>query len=299
MTRQWRVLLAGFCSMGLVGCGTVRVSTLDPVIRNYADNARVAYEGGRPEKAAELYARAMERASLIDAPEEAGRNAYNLALCHISMGQPIEAQKWLQQAKLSFGGKPGTSLAKVMVAEAEVARLGGRPEEAVTQAQAALSLGAAPAEKAQAELLLAEMALQQGDMTASEKHYRKALYRVSKETNPSVRARLEAVAAKLIQSSAMKGDAAACLERRANWLKAAGDYSQMGLSLREAGAAYAASGRSAVAFELLARATVSLKSAGQSMQALNSAQQAAKLAQELNDPSHVERAAILLEGMKQ
>lgn len=299
MTRHGRVLLAGVCCVGLAGCGTVRVATLDPVIRNYADNARSAYESGRTEKAAELYARAMERAGLIDSPEEVGRNAYNLALCQIAMGKPAEAQKWLRQAKLSFGNKPGPALAKVMVADAEAARLGGRSVEAVAQAQAALSHGAESAEKIQAELLLAEIALQQGDMKAGEKHYRKALYRVSKETTPPVRARLEGVAAQLIQSSAMKGDAAACLERRANWLKEAGDYTRMGESLKAAGAAYAVTGRAAAAFELLVRGAASLKAAGQTAQALDSAQQAAKLAIVLNKPAYSERAAILLEGMNE
>jgi tetratricopeptide (TPR) repeat protein len=281
-----------------MGCGTTRVSTRDVVIRNYADNARAAYESGRTEQAAELYGRAMDRARLIDAPEEAGRNAYNLALCQIAMRQSAEARKWLRQAKLLLGREPGAAMAKIMVAEAEAARLGGQFVEAIALASAALIQGAESPEIVQAELLLAEMSMDQGEADMGKKHYRKAVYRVSKGTAPSVRARLDAVAARLIQAAVMKGDAAVCLERRANWLKASGDYCRMGESLKEAGDAYAATGRPSEAFDLLVRAAVSLKAAGKNVQALNTAEQAVALAEQFGDPMCVERAAILVEGMK-
>jgi hypothetical protein len=72
----------------------------------------------------------------------------------------------------------------------------------------------------------------------------------------------------------------------------------MGESLKEAGDAYAATGRPSEAFDLLVRAAVSLKAAGKNVQALNTAEQAVALAEQFGDPMCVERAAILVEGMK-
>jgi tetratricopeptide (TPR) repeat protein len=298
MSRHWRHIILGIGCLGLAGCGTPRVSTLDPVLRNDAESARAAYDNGMTAKAAELYERAMARARLMDMPDEAGRNAYNLALCQMRMGRPDEALKWLRQARLLLG-KPGPAMARILVAEAEAARLLGTSAEAVKLAETVLTSGAEPAEKAQAHLLLAELSVGRGDFDAGRRHYRKASRHAAAGVPPAVGARLEGVAARLIQAGVMDGDAAACLERCANRLKETGDFRRMAESLNGAGAAYAATGRSAQAFELYIRAALSLKAAGEPAQALKSAGQAEALAAQIGDRVSRERAAILIEGMKQ
>ncbi|MEI6148545.1 MAG: hypothetical protein WCS01_05575 [bacterium] len=296
MNSRVREIGLFLCCLGLTGCGTPRVSTLDPVIRNYADNARAAYHGGQPDKAAEWYGRAMERARLMDAPEEAGRNAYNLALCRLAMGEPEEAHKLLRQAELLLD-KPGPVMARVLVADAEAARLSGQRATAIKQAESALSHSAERDEIAQAELLMAEVYGDQGDFKAGKGHYLKALRQVSSRTAPLVRARLEAEAVHLIQSGSMDGDVAACLARRADWLKAAGDYRHMAESLKAAGEAYASTDRPEQAFPVLIRASLSLKAAGEGAQALKAAEQAARIARQLGDQDRVDRATILMEGL--
>jgi tetratricopeptide (TPR) repeat protein len=298
MTRLWQRIGIAACCAGLMGCGTPRVSTIDPAIRRDAESARAAYESGQPEKAAKLYERAMARASLVDSPDEAGRNAYNLALCQIRMGQPDEARKWLRQATLLFG-KPGPDMAKVLVAEAEAARLQGQSAEVAKLADAALKNTAEAIDRVQAHLLLAELAISRGDLDAGQVHYRKANRLAVDKASPSIRARLEAVAARLIQAGVMEGNAAACLERRAHQLKGAGDYQGMAESLKAAGEAYAVAGKPAHAFELLIRAASSLKAAGDDTQALKTAEQVGRLAGEIGDRAGRDRAAILIEGMKQ
>ena len=96
----------------------------------------------------------------------------------------------------------------------------------------------------------------------------------------------------------MEGDAAIQLDHRAQWLKAAGQYHEMALSLRDAGDAFAVSERPEQAFDCFVRATQSLSASGAKELARETAQRAKDTAERLTDPAYAERAAILLEGVK-
>ena len=282
---------------GMTGCATPRLATLDPVIRNYADSARVAYERGMPARADELYALALERAKLVNAPNEVARNAYNLALCRMAEGRPVEARALLRPARLTLG-HTGAELAQTYGADAEAARPEGRVAEATALAGKALACGPGPDGKVQAHLVLAEMAAETNDLETAVIHYRKADRKVSGSTPALLHARLEGLAARLIRGGMMEGDAALRLESRARWFKAAGQYRQMALSLRDAGDAFAVSERPEQAFDCFVRATQSLSAAGENELARETAKRANEVAERLTDADYAGRATILLEGVR-
>lgn len=282
----------------LAGCGTPRVSTLDPVIRSYADSARVAYERGMPGKAGELYGLAMERARLVSAPQEAGRSAYNLALCRMAEGRPAEARTLLRQARLTLG-HTGPEAARTYVAEAEAAHLEG--DTAATAALALMALDGHPDRdgKLQACLTLAELAAGTNDLETAAGFYRRAAAKESNGTPPLLRARLEGLAVRLIRGGMMEGDAALRLDRRAEWLRAAGQYREMALSLRDAGDAFAVSERPGPAFDRFVRAAQSLSTAGARDLARECARRAKDVAERLPDPACVAQAGVLWEAVSQ
>lgn len=293
MNAAWTAMGAGALGLMIAGCGTVTLSTRDAGIRQYADSARAAYERRLPADAAALYAKAYDRARLLDLPEEAGRNAYNVALCRMALGQPADARRLLQQARILLDGTRGET-ARIDVAEAEAARAEGRANEAALLAGAALERGAAGDDRLQAELLLGELSADKGEGAAARRHYRQATGRVTGTTPAVLRARMEGLGARLVGMAAVKGDEAFFLERKAGWQRAAGQYGPMAESLDQAAAAHRKAGRPERAFECWARAAQSLAAGGNRELARQAAERAAQLTRELGDPSYAARMAILM-----
>jgi tetratricopeptide (TPR) repeat protein len=269
---------------------------LDPEIRNFADNARGAHERGSYEQAAILYRKALTRAKLMGLSGEAGRIAYNLAVCQLALGRPAEAQKLLREARMLLSGRT-EGMARMYVAEAEAAHMQGELSNAVILVSAALDCGPKSGDTLQAELLLGEVRMEQGNLPESKTHYRRAIRLVADDTVPMVHARIDRLGALLIQAQVIEGDAAEAWERRAGWLRTAGQYRQMAESLIQAGSMFDRTGRSGQAFECWARAAQSLDSMGEHVLAGEAVQRAVDLSRRIGDPLHVERARILSDSL--
>ena len=108
----------------LVGCATSPTSTVPPKDKELSRTshlARAAFEDGATAQAIDLYRKALNRAIAMDDATEIGNAAYNLALCHIILGQLDQASASLAEAKADVK-RSGSNPADVLLLEATVAQ---------------------------------------------------------------------------------------------------------------------------------------------------------------------------------
>ncbi|MEI8350870.1 MAG: tetratricopeptide repeat protein [bacterium] len=273
------VILAGLSlSIVLSGCATPRSTPLDPEIKLLAGTAATAYQRGEMDRADELYRKARQRARLIDDPGEVARNTYNLALCRTAQGRLNEARSLLKQAGALTGNK-GVDASRILLAEAEVARLSGESAESGRLACEALAAGSDREGRVQALLLQGEAEAAVNRLPEARTHFKAAQSGATDRTPALVRARLEALAVRLIQAKLVSGDEAARQLSRAQWLKKAGQFRMMVQALDGAAQRYEQDSKWNEAFQCRLRATQSLLAAGDKVSALAMLRKADELAE--------------------
>ena len=180
--------------LALVGCTTSPTSTAPSGDKELSRNnnlARVAFEDGSTAKAIDLYGKALQRARAMDDATEIGNAAYNLALCHVILGQLDQASVSLAEAKTAFkrsGGNP----ADVLLLEATIAQRHGKREQSLSLADQVLSASPDESHRFQVALLKGTIAREQGDVART----RAALAEAEKirVTNPTLLAAKERLA---------------------------------------------------------------------------------------------------------
>lgn len=268
-------------AMAVAGCATPGTGTLDPVVKTLSGSAGAAYQRGELDRAAELYRQARQRARLIDDPGEVARNTYNLALCRMTAGGLDEAASLLAQAA-ALTGNQGGDASRILLAQAEVSRLSGDKATSARLAREALSAGVDREGRVQSLLLQGEAAAP-GDGAEAVKHFKAASSGVTDRTPALIRARLDALAARLIREKRIPGDPAARQASRAQWLKKAGQYGMMVQALDEAAACYEQDSRWSEAFRCRIGATHSLLAAGDKVSSRAMLRKAADLAERSGD----------------
>src|SRR5207249_4696552 len=125
----------------------------DPELSAATGAARAAFDRGQAALAADLYQRALTRARATDRPGEIADASYNRAVVLMSLGRYDEANELLGEAEAE-ARRAGRPAADVLLVEAKLARLRGRPREAVALADRVLAQRprAGAAEEAQAHL---------------------------------------------------------------------------------------------------------------------------------------------------
>lgn len=276
-------LLAGALLGMVAGCATApKTPPLDPDLKLMAEGASAAYQRGELQRADELYQRALRRARLIDAGAEVSRNAYNLALCRLGMGRLTEAQNLLRQAA-ALAGDQGVEVARILLAESEVARLSGEPAESEQLASEAIAAGADREGRVHSLILQAEAAVQVDHLTGALGLYKEARSASSRKTPPMLKARLDGLAVRLVQARLLEGDEAVFQLGRAQWLKVAGQFGMMVQALDGAAARYEQDQKWNDAFHCRIRATQSLLAAGDRVSAQAMLRKAAELAERTGD----------------
>lgn len=259
------MLRAGFAVLGVLvcasGCFSPRPSTLDPVIRQVAGAAEASYQRGEVERASALYQRALDRARLIDDRGETARNAYNLALCRTVQGDLPGARSLLDQAG-ALAGPETVESARILLAQAEVARLAGDPAGSARFAYQAEASGADRDGVIQAAVLQGEAELAAGQSQRARDQYQRAESRMRSSTPALLKARSAALAIGLVQAGVLAGDAAVLQVRRAAWLKQAGQFSMMADALGDAAQRFEQQSKWAEAFACRIRAAQSHLAAG-------------------------------------
>ncbi len=284
-------------SVVLPGCWSPKPSTLDPEIKMFAEAANASYQRGEVERADGLYGKALQRARLSDNREEIARNAYNLALCRIVEGKWVEAKSLLTQARVLMGGQ-GAEVARVLLAEAEVARLSGATAESDQLAGLAVDKGADREGRTQASLLKGEDAFVSGQTLSALGHYRAARSGVTRQSPALIRARLDGLAAHLIQVELLDGDVGGVQLERAEWLKRSGQFKDMAEALNAAATDFEQDGKYVEAFDCQIRAAQSLLAAGNREVAKQAAAHAAALAEKTGNANHKVLVAGVMDDLK-
>jgi tetratricopeptide (TPR) repeat protein len=242
--RRFVIVLA---LLAHVGCATSPTAPRkDKELSRTSDLARAAFEDGATARAIDLYRKALNRARAMDDATEIGNAAYNLALCHILLGQLDQASALLAEAKAAFQ-RSGSNPADVLLLEATVAQRQGKLEQALSLADQVLSASPDENDLFQATLLKGTIACQQDDPARA----RTALAEADKHhiANAALLAAKERLAGAF--------DRAAALFQKAK------HYRDMALTLRRAGEAYREAGDTQRAEDRLFRAQRSLAAQGE------------------------------------
>ena len=258
-----RTCLVALTLLTLVGCSTSPTSTVPPRDKELSRTgslARAAFEDGAAAKAVDLYGKALNRAHAMDDATEIGNAAYNLALCHIILGQLDRASASLAEAKAAFkrsGGNP----ADVLLLEATVAQRQDRPEQALSLADQVLSASPDERHRFQVALLKGTIACGQHDPA----HARTALVEADRHhvANAPLLAARERLAGNIFLLERNPAEAAAAFDRAAALFQEAKHYRDMAITLRRAGEAYREAGDAHHAQDRLSRANRSLAAQGE------------------------------------
>jgi len=262
MTR----LFSALALLALVGCAMWPTSSAplgDKELLRNSSLARAAFDGGDIVKAVGLYEKALNRARAMDAAMEIGNAAYNLALCQFILGQLDQASASLAEAKAAF--KRGGSIpADALLLEATVAQRQGRPEQALSLADEALSASPDENDRFQVALLKGTIACEQGDAVRAKSDLSEALKHET-ASSPLLAAK-ERLIGNILLLEKNPAQAAAAFDRAAALLQEAKRYRDMELDLRRAAEAYRQAGDAERADERLMRANRSLTAQGQESQ---------------------------------
>jgi hypothetical protein len=284
-------LLAVFLAVW-TGCSTTSVRRYDGELRALSEAGKAAYEQGGAAKAATLYEQAYRRGMLIDEPMEAGRSAYNAALCHLSMCALADATKLLGEARRLLISD-ANAMMQVDMADAELELRRGNRKAAGDLARRVLAgRGSAPL-RCQAAVLLAEMALVDQDGVGALSWYKVARATGSDNINPILAARREGVGAQLIHDGIRKGDEGEQYLVQARYCRDGGAYGDMAAALMKAGDAFKAVGRFPEAFAAYERAVNSFVVLGDKVSAANAAVQAGVVVSRLDDMIYGNRIRLL------
>ena len=247
----------------LVGCTTSSTSTApsgDKEISRTSNFARIAFENGSTAKAIGLYEQALKRARATDDATEIGNVAYNLALCHVILGQLDQASGSLAEAKAALE-RSGSNPADLLLLEATLAQRQGRGDQALALANQVLSATPDSSHCFQVALLKGTIACEQSDSARA-----RAMLTESgkmRVTNPSLLAAKERLAGNIFLLEKNPAGAAAAFDRAAALFQKAKLYRDMALTLRRAGEAYREAGNTERAEARLLRAQRSLAAQGE------------------------------------
>jgi tetratricopeptide (TPR) repeat protein len=247
----------------LVGCATSPTSTVPPKdkeLTRTSNLARAAFADGAAAKAIDLYGKALNRAIAMDDATEIGNAAYNLALCHIILGQLDQASDLLAEAKAA-SKRSGSNPADALLLEATVAQRQGKLEQALSLADQVLAGSHHEDDLFQATLLKGTIACNQDDPALA----RGALAEADKHhiTNAALLAARERLAGNIFLLEGNPAKAAAAFDRAAALFQKGKHYRDMALTLRRAGEAYREAGDTQHAEDRLSRAQRSLAAQGE------------------------------------
>ena len=265
MSRRTGAFLAigtfGVAVLALAGCASPKPPAMDAELKLFAESGSAAARRGELDRAESFWVKALQRARLRDDRAEIVRTAYNLGLCRMTAAR-YDAAKTVLKLADALAGTRGDERVRILLAESEVARLEGNAEESGRYAAEALSADADGEQEVQAWLLRAESDVAGGRLQAALEHYREAAEDRAEVVSPMIRARLDAMALLLVEAQVMKGNETGLLLSRAGWLKQAGDYREMSVTLGRVADRYAARSEWPAAFDCRVRAIQSMVALG-------------------------------------
>ena len=294
--------MVSFCAVlaGLAaGCSSPAPSRpTDPAVATAASTARLAFDQGKIEQAAQLYLRALTRARSMDDSYEIANNAYNLAACLITLGSYEPALSLLQEADRETV-RSGGSRVDILLLQARAAQKSGQPEAARKRLDEAMALADQPEIRIQVDVLLASIACDTGDVAAAESLLKRAETGLDKNAGPMIQAEVQGLAGRVASMQKKPEEAALRLDRQAAYLQKGGKYRDMAQVLGQAAAYYAEAGKWAEAWDRAYRAARSLYAQGDLVGSLRQVEQAVAAAEkEGAAPSRQAETARLFEEIR-
>jgi len=243
-----------------------------------AATAREAWDQGNVALAADLYARALDRARLADADLDVADHAYNLALCRMGLGELDAAGALLAESRAAFA-RAGLDDADAALAEARLAFRAGDADGAREAAQALLRRGIPTVVRVEANVLLGEIACAAGALDEA----RGALSRaggvqIDPTSDHLAFAHVYGLAGRVAMLEGNFARAASAFDDETEWAREAGAYGAMADALVRAAGAHRDAGDPAAAAERYYRAGRSRLAAGDAEGARGPAEQALALA---------------------
>ncbi len=309
MNRQTLSVAVAFYLCGLVSflmltsCTTSarpKEEAIDAEFAAAMSAGRVAFDQGLTEQAATLYQRALQRARVMDSAAAIGDAAYNLAACHIQLGQFEKARFLLAEAKAEVLSVQG-DISDILLVEAKAARLQGQPDEALALTEQVLSDAEATStnnHRVQAHLLRGQMACDQNDAALATRELQMAAKFAAGVSDSGLHAGLSRLAGRvhLIKKEPVR--AAREFDREAFLLQQAKQYAQMASALQSAAESYLIAGNYRLAADRYFRAARSSFAQGQNSAALKLGNLALSAADDAADQMAVARARALLNEIK-
>jgi tetratricopeptide (TPR) repeat protein len=196
----------------------------------------------------------------MDDAVEIGNVAYNLALCHVILGELDQASACLMEARAAFE-RGGSIPADLLVLEATVAQRQGQGEQSLALAEQVLSTSPDESHRFQAWLLKGVIACEHGDAVRA----RTALAGAEKNriTDPTLLAAKHRLIGNILLLEENPAGAAAAFDREAASFQEARRYRDMALALLRAGQAHSAAGDTVRAADRRSRAQRSLAAQGE------------------------------------
>ncbi len=270
-----------FLLAALAGCRTPPPPPrLDPEIEREVATGRRAYAAGAVERAAESFARALQRARLIDDNAEIARDAYNLAACLAAQQKWADAAARLDEAQAACAA-PANPPAEFSMLRVKIMRGAGRTNDAIAMARAWLAdqpPRRAAATRPAMQILLAEMLCDAGDCPGAAAELAQIPEKTARSLDNITRADWHRTRARIAAGAGSERDAGQAYDQAAEAYRRAGRYAAMAGCLAEAGRAYAAGGDKPAAVDRFHRAARSLREQGRPEDARTLINQALPLA---------------------
>lgn len=289
--------------MALISCGTSvrpKEEASDAEFATAMSAGRAAFDQGQIEQAATLYQRALQRARLMDNAVAIGDAAYNLAACHIRLGQYEKARSYLAVAKTEVLSIQG-DITDILLVEAKVARLQGQPAEALALTDQILSGSGSPttnSHRLQAHLLRGQMACDKEDAALAVRELQLAEKMAAGVSDTGLRAGLSRLAGRIHLIKKEPFRAGREFDREASLLQEAEQYAQMTGALQSAAESYLQAGKYRLAADRFFRAARSSFAQGQNSVALKLGNLSLSAADNAGDQRIAARARALLDEIE-
>ena len=270
------VLMMARCSLFFVlfcsSCATKPTATSpvgDTQVRDRLEAGYTAWANQSVPEAARNFDKALQRAMVINSPSDIAQSAYNLAICHLALGDYSKSELLLLEAEDAYL-REGDVPADVYILEVRLALVQGNYEKAVGVIDK-LELDEKPSLKVSFQVLLlkAQMALQQGHVEDCEAVLEEAA-KFSLSDAPLLTAQYLVLHADVLKQKEMYSDAAATYKQAAEKFKTAGDYRSMAEALQQAGNLALSAGDDTMAVECLYQSARSFYAQGDKPMALES-----------------------------
>ncbi len=245
----------------LAGCRTPPAPRLDQIIEREAAAGRSAYAAGSPERAADSFERALQRARMVDDSAEIARSAYNLAACLSALRRWDEAALRLDEAAAAASAPAPAEFTLLRV---QILRGAGRTNEAIALARGWLDTRPlpAPSHRPAVQVLLADMLCDAGDQAGAAETLAQVSVKSAAAAGHITHGDWLRIQARI---AAAKGDQSAAgrfFDQAAETYRQTGAYAAMAACLADAGRAYAAQGDGGAAADRFYRAARSMHEQG-------------------------------------